>query len=182
MLAIVIVLFLSLSSVFIFLCVFVFVFVLADLKITCTFGMAPDRPMLINTVSCFTVSAKISERKHSSVTVHHHYHHHHHHYYYSHLFHYNNNYHHMRLLIRQIRQVITDEIIFIIMIMCMRCSYKGRHQNKKTFQFGHCPKMCVGGGGGGVTLARIFWTPFFDQLIVPKKVIFYPKLTTFLGF
>ena len=135
MLAIVIVLFLSLSSVFIFLCVFVFVFVLADLKITCTFGMAPDRPMLINTVSCFTVSAKISERKHSSVTVHHHYHHHHHHYYYSHLFHYNNNYHHMRLLIRQIRQVITDEIIFIIMIMCMRCSYKGRHQNKKTFQF-----------------------------------------------
>ena len=37
-------------------------------------------------------------------------------------------------------------------------------------------------GGRGFTLARIFWTPFFDQLIVPKKVIFYPKLTIFVGF
>ncbi len=60
-----------------------------------------------------------------------------------------------------------------------RLRYKGRHQNQKTFQFGHCPKV---GGDGGVTLARIFLTRFFDQLIVPKKVIFYPKLTIFVVF
>ena len=32
------------------------------------------------------------------------------------------------------------------------------------------------------TLVRIFWTPFFDQFKVPKKVTFYPKLTIFVGF
>ena len=37
----------------------------------------------------------------------------------------------------------------------------------KTFQYGHCPN---------------FFDTFFDQLIVPKKVIFYPKLTIFVGF
>ena len=36
--------------------------------------------------------------------------------------------------------------------------------------------------GVGVYPCPNFWTPFFDQLIVPKKVIFYPKLTIFVGF
>ena len=36
-------------------------------------------------------------------------------------------------------------------------------------------------GGGGLPLPEFFWH-FFDQLIVPKKVIFYPKLTIFVGF
>ena len=30
-------------------------------------------------------------------------------------------------------------------------------QTRKTFQFGHCPKV------GAVTLARIFWTPFLTN-------------------
>merc|ERR1712208_212277 len=34
---------------------------------------------------------------------------------------------------------------------------------------------------GGLPLHEFFDT-FFDQLIVPKKVIFYPKLTIFVGF
>ena len=48
---------------------------------------------------------------------------------------------------------------------------------KKTFQFGHCPKV-----GGGVYPCPNFLDTFFDRLIVPKKVIFYPKLTIFVGF
>merc|ERR1712074_505738 len=38
------------------------------------------------------------------------------------------------------------------------------------------------GGGGGFSPSPIFLTLFFDQIIVPKKVIFYPKLTIFVGF
>ena len=38
-----------------------------------------------------------------------------------------------------------------------------------------------GGGGGGLPLPE-FFGPFFHQVIVPKKVIFYPKLTIFVGF
>ena len=51
---------------------------------------------------------------------------------------------------------------------------------KKTFQFGHCPNFFFF-GGGSLPLPEFFWH-FFDQLIVPKKVIFYPKLTIFVGF
>ena len=36
-------------------------------------------------------------------------------------------------------------------------------------------------GGGGLPLPE-FFGPFFHQVIVPKKVIFYPKLTIFVGF
>ena len=50
-------------------------------------------------------------------------------------------------------------------------------KTKNTLQFGHCPNV----GGGGLPLPEFFWH-FFDQLIVPKKVIFYPKLTIFVGF
>ena len=35
--------------------------------------------------------------------------------------------------------------------------------------------------GGGLPLPE-FFGPFFHQVIVPKKVIFYPKLTIFVGF
>ena len=52
-------------------------------------------------------------------------------------------------------------------------------KSKNTLQFGHCPNL---GGGGGVYPCPNFFDTFFDQLIVPKKVIFYPKLTIFVGF
>ena len=48
---------------------------------------------------------------------------------------------------------IQEEVVFSVDWSCLG---KGRHR-KKTFKFGHCPKMCV----CGVTLSRIFWTPFF---------------------
>ena len=35
---------------------------------------------------------------------------------------------------------------------------KGRHQQEKTFSFGHCPNK-----GGGSTHARIFWPLFFTK-------------------
>ena len=37
-------------------------------------------------------------------------------------------------------------------------------------------------GGGGVYPCPNFLVLFFHQVIVPKKVIFYPKLTIFVGF
>ena len=55
--------------------------------------------------------------------------------------------------------------------------HKGRHQEKINLLIRALPKT----GGGGFTLARIFWS-FFHQVIVPKKVMFYPKLTILVGF
>ena len=50
-------------------------------------------------------------------------------------------------------------------------------KTKNTLQFGHCPNL-----GGWVYPCPNFFDTFFDQLIVPKKVIFYPKLSIFVGF
>ena len=54
---------------------------------------------------------------------------------------------------------------------------KGRHPQKMKVLIRALPES----GGGGLPLPE-FFGPFFHQVIVPKKVIFYPKLTIFVGF
>ena len=55
--------------------------------------------------------------------------------------------------------------------------YKGRHQYKKTFSFGHCPNK-----GGGVYPCPDFLAPFVYQVLVLKIAFFYSNFTVIVCF
>ena len=59
-----------------------------------------------------------------------------------------------------------DRYVTMVSPQSVFCT-KGRHPNKKNFLIRALPES--GGVGFFFTLARIFWTPFCDQLIAPKR-------------
>ena len=66
------------------------------------------------------------------------------------------------------------------MIMIMKLMMiQGRHQQKMKVLIRTLPESGV---GGGFNPCPNFLVLFFHQVIVPKKVIFYPKLAIFVGF